>query len=98
MTIVKTIGYGIGGFTLSLAMVVFTAASLQFVWSSIWTAPQTLLVAFGSALAICIAAIASSWVCLLMALRNKAVIRGVWCQIYAFVGVACVGLSIALLW
>jgi hypothetical protein len=98
MTIAKTIGYGIGGFTLSLAMVVLTAASLQFVLSSIWTAPQSLLVAFGSALAICIAAIASSWVCLLKGLRNKAMVRGVWCQIYAFVGIACVGLLVALLW
>lgn len=98
MTIAKTIGYGIGGFTLSLAMVVFSAASLQFVLSSIWTPPQSLFFAFGSALAICITAIASSWICLLAGLRNKAMLRGVWCQIYTFVGVACVGLSIALLW
>ena len=98
MTIAKTIGYGIGGFTLSLALVVFSAASLQFVLYSIWIPPQSLLFAFGSALSICITAIASSWVCLLVGLRNKAMVRGVWCQIYTFVGVACVGLSVALLW
>ena len=34
----------------------------------------------------------------LMALRNKAMACGVWCQIYAFLGVACAGLLVALLW
>ena len=98
MTIAKKIGYGIGGFTLSLTMVVLTAASLQFILLSIWTPPHSLMVAFGSALAICIATMASSWVCPLKGLRNQAMVCGVWCQIYAFVGIACVGLSVALLW
>ncbi len=96
MTAAKKIGHGIGGFSLSLAPTILTAASLQFILSSVWTPPQSFLVAYGTALTISITAIASSWVCLLMKLRNKAMIRGVWYQIYAFVGIAVVGLFVAL--
>lgn len=96
MTVAKKIGHGIGGFSLSLATTILTAASLQFILSSIWAPPQSFLVAYGTALAISITAIASSWVCLLKGLRNKAMIRGVWYQIYALVGIAVVGLIVAL--
>lgn len=96
MTAARKIGHGIGGFTLSLAATILTAASLQFILSSVWTPPQSFLVAYGTALTISITAIASSWVGLLMKLRNKAMIRGVWYQIYAFVGIAVVGLFVAL--
>ncbi len=96
MTVAKKIGHGIGGFTLSLAMAVLTAVSLQLIVSSIWIPPQSFLIAYGTTLAISITAISSSWICLLKGLRNKAMIRGVWFQIHAFVGIAVIGLIIAL--
>ena len=96
MSVAKKILHGIGGFTLSLPMVVLTAVSLQFTLSSIWTPPQSFLVVYGTATSLSITAIASSWVCLLKGLRNKSMIRGVWYQIYAFVGIAAVGLFVAL--
>lgn len=96
MTIAKKIGHGIGGFTLSLAIVVLTAVSLQSIVSSIWNPPQSFLTAYGTAMAIPIIAISLTWFCLLKGLRNKAVIRGVWYQIYAFAGIAVVGLIVAL--
>jgi hypothetical protein len=96
MTIAKKIGHGIGGFTLSLAMVVLTAVSLQLIVSSIWNPPQSFLVAYGTTMAIPIIAISLTWFCLLKGLRNKAVIRGVWFQIYAFSAIAIVGLIVAL--
>ena len=96
MTVAKKIGHGVGGFTLSLAMVVLTAVSLQLMVSSIWTQPQSFLVAYGTAMAIPIAAISLTWFFLLKGLRNKAVIRGVWYQIYAFAGIAGVDLIVAL--
>jgi hypothetical protein len=96
MTIAKKIGHGIGGFTLSLAMVVLMAVSLQLIVSSIWSPPQSFLMAYSIALANPIMAISLTWFCLLKGLRNKAVIRGVWYQIYAFVGVAVVGLIVTL--
>ncbi len=96
MTVARKIGHGIGGFTLSLLTVVLTAVSLQFVLSFVWNQSQSFLVAYGTALTISIIAIATSWVCLLKGLRNKAIIRGVWYQIYACVGIAVVGLLAAL--
>jgi len=96
MTVAEKIGHGIGGFTLSLAMVVLTAVSLQLFVSSIWTPPQSFLIAYGTTLAISVTAISSSWIFLLKGLRNQAMIRGVWFQIYVFVGVAVIGLNIAL--
>ena len=96
MTVARKIGHGIGGFTLSLVTVLLTAVSLQFVLSFVWTQSQSFLVAYGTALTISITAIATTWVCLLKGLRNKAIIRGVWFQIYACVGIAVVGLLAAL--
>ena len=96
MTVARKIGHGIGGFTLSLLTVLLTAVSLQFVLSFVWNQSQSFLVAYGTALTISITAIATSWVCLLKGLRNKAIIRGVWYQIYACVGIAVVGLLAAL--
>ncbi len=96
MTVAKKISHGIGGFTLSLTMVVLTAVSLQLIVSTIWIAPHSFLIEYGTALAILIIAISLSWFCLLKGLRNKAMIRGVWYQIYAFVGIAAVGLIVAL--
>jgi hypothetical protein len=96
MTVAKKIGHGIGGFTLSLATAVFMAASLQLIVSSIWTPPQSFLIAYGTAMTISILAISLSWICLLKGLRNRAMIRGVWCQIYAFTGIAAVSLIVAL--
>jgi hypothetical protein len=95
-TVAKKIGHGIGGFTLSLAMIVLTAVSLQVIITSIWTPPQSFLIAYGTAMAIPIIAISLSWICLLNGLRNKAMIRGVWYQIYACVGIAIVGLIVVL--
>jgi hypothetical protein len=77
---------------------VLTALSLQLIVSSVWTPPQSFLVAYGTALAIPIVAISLSWLCLLKGLKNKAMIRGVWSQIYAFVGIAAIGLLVALFW
>jgi hypothetical protein len=96
MTIAKNIGHGIGGFTLSLATVVFMAVSLQLIVSSIWTPPQSFLIVYGTAMTISILAISLSWICLLKGLRNRAMIRGVWCHIYAFTGIAAVSLIVAL--
>ncbi len=96
MTVARKIGHGIGGFTLSLVAVVLTAVSLQFILSFIWNQPQSFLVAYSTALAVSITAIATSWACLLKGLRNKAIIRGVWYQIYAIAGLAVVGLLAAL--
>jgi hypothetical protein len=98
MSVGRRIGYGIGGFTLSMAMVVLTAASLQFVVSSVWTSPQSFLVAFGTAMSISVVAIALPWTCLLKGLRNKAMVRGVWCQIYSFVIASVVALLVVLFW
>ncbi len=96
MTVARKIGHGIGGFTLSLEAVVQTAVSLQFILSFIWNQPQSFLVAYSTALAVSITAIATSWACLLKGLKNKAMLRGVWCQVYAIVGLAVVGLLAAL--
>ena len=96
MTVAKKIGHGIGGFTLSLATAVLMAVSLQLIVSSILTPPQSFLIAYGTATAISIIAISLSWICLLNGLRNKAMIRGIWYQIYAFVGVAVIGLIVTL--
>ena len=96
MTVARKIGHGIGGFTLSLVTVVLTAVSLQVILSFIWNQPQSFLVAYGTTLAVSITAIATSWTCLLKGLRNKSMIRGVWYQIYAFAGLAVVGLLAAL--
>ena len=96
MTVARKIGHGIGGFTLSLVTVVLTAVSLQVILSFIWNQPQSFLVAYGSTLAVSITAITTSWACLLKGLRNKSMIRGVWYQIYAFAGLAVVGLLAAL--
>ena len=94
MTTPKKIGYGIAGFTLSLASVVFTAASLQFIIFSLWPQPHGFLFVFGTALSISIAAIALSWLALLKGLRHKAMIRGVWYQVYACVAIAIIGLLV----
>jgi hypothetical protein len=53
-------------------------------------------VAYGSTLVIAITAIASTWVCLLQGLKNKAMIRGVWCHIYAFTAIGALGLALTL--
>jgi len=98
MTVAKKFGHGICGFTLSLATTVLIAVSLQLVVSSIWTPPQSFLVAYSTAMAIPIIAISLTWTCLLKSLRNRAVIRGVWYQIYAFAGIAVVGLIVVLFW
>ena len=92
----KKFQYGIGGFMLSLATIALTAVSLQFVTSSIWTAPQSFLMAYATTFAVLVMAIVFSWFCLLRILNNEAIIRGIWYQIYAFVGIAIVGLLVAL--
>ena len=96
MTVAKKIGHGIGGFTLSLATAVLMAVSLQLIVSSILTPPQSFLIAYGTSMAISIFAISLSWICLLKGLRNRAMIRGVWYQIYAFTGIAAISLIFAL--
>ncbi|MFT5500646.1 MAG: hypothetical protein ACI88G_000779 [Woeseiaceae bacterium] len=97
MTTTKKIGYGIGGFGLSVLTAVIAAAGLQVLIAYVWTPPPSFLVAYGSAFAIAIVAIASSWVFLLQALKNKAMIRGVWCYIYTIVAIAAVSLIISLI-
>jgi len=96
MTRGQQLGYGIGGFTLSLVTVMVTAALLQLFLYAVWTPPQSFLVACAAPLVISITALAASWTCLLKCLRNKAIIRGIWCQIYAVVGAAIVGLLVLL--
>ena len=96
MTTVQKIGYGIGGFSLSLVTAVVTAASLQVLVAHVWSPPPSFVVAFGSAFAVVTIAIASSWVYLLQTLKNEAMIRGVWCHIYAVVAIAAVSLILSL--
>ena len=96
MTMVQKIGYGIGGFGLSLVTAVLTAASLQMLIAHVWTPPPSFLVAFGSAFAVVTVAIASSWVYLLQTLKNEAMIQGVWCHIYAVIAIAAVSLILSL--
>ena len=96
MTTAKTIGYGISGFSLSLLTAVVTGIALQTIFVTVWTPPESFVVAYGSALAIAITAVASTWVCLLQGLKNKAMIRGVWCHIYTFAGIGAVGLALSL--
>lgn len=92
MTTVQKIGYGIGGFSLSVTVALLVATVLQVLISVVWPEPASFLVTYGSTVAICITAIASTWVCLLQSLRNEAMIRGVWCQIYTLVAIATVSL------
>ena len=92
----KAIQYGVSGFMLSMVTIVLTAVSLQFIASSIWTAPQSFLMAYATSFAVLVMAIVFSWFCLLKTLNNDAMIRGIWFQIYAFVGFAIVGLFVAL--
>ena len=96
MSNIRKIQYGIGGFMLSLAMIVLTAVSLQFITASIWTAPQSFFMTYATTFTVLVMAILFSWFCLLKTLNNEAMIRGIWYQIYAFVGVAIVGLLLAL--
>jgi len=96
MSNMKKIQYGIGGFMLSLVTIVLTAASLQFITASIWTAPQSFFVSYATTFAAVVMAILFSWFCLIKIINNEAMIRGIWCQIYAFVGIAIVGLLVAL--
>ena len=96
MSNIRKIQYGIGGFMLSLAMIVLTAVSLQFITASIWTAPQSFFMAYATTFTVLVIAIVFSWFCLLRTLNNEAMIRGIWYQIYACVGIAIVGLLVAL--
>lgn len=98
ITRASQIACGIGGFLLSTAMVVFAAAGLQLISSAIWPPPQSFLVACAVPIFITIAALAVSWACLLKMLQNRAMILGVWCQIYTVVGIAGVGLAVVLFW
>jgi hypothetical protein len=95
MTVAKQVQYGIGGFMLSLVTIILMAIVLQFVFTSVWTLPENFLAAYGSSLAILVTAVGSSWACLLLALRNKAIVRGVWFQIYTFIGIGIIGLTVA---
>ena len=72
------------------------AGCLQLFLNLVWSPPQSLLVAFATPLIVSTTALAAAWACLLKGLRNRAMIRGVWCQIYAVVGAASVGLLIVL--
>ncbi len=96
MTTAKTIGYGVGGFTISLFTAMAATIALQIIFASVWAPPVTFIEAYSSTLAIVITAIVSTWVCLLQGLKNKAMIRGVWCHIYAFTAIGAIGLALAL--
>ena len=96
MTTAKTIGYGVGGFTISMFTAMVATIALHFIFASVWAPPASFVEAYSSTLAIVITAIASTWVCLLQGLKNKALIRGVWCHIYAFTAIAAIGLALAL--
>lgn len=96
MTTAKTIGYGVGGFTISLFTAMAATIALQIIFASVWAPPATFIEAYSSTLAIVITAIVSTWVCLLQGLKNKAMIRGVWCHIYAFTAIGAIGLALAL--
>ena len=64
------------------------ALGLQQVFVAIWAPPLTLVASYGSAFVIGVTAIGSTWVTLLQRLNYDAVIRGVWCHIYAVFGIA----------
>ena len=96
MTTAKTIGYGISGFSLSLLTAVVAGIALQYLFVSVWTPPESFIEAYTSALAIAITAVASTWICLLEGLKNKAMIRGVWCHIYTVAGIGAIGLALSL--
>ena len=81
---------------LSLVTIVLTALSLQFIASSIWTAPHSFLMAYAITFTVLVMASIFSWFCLLKTLNNEAMICGIWYQIYAFVGIAIVGLFVSL--
>jgi hypothetical protein len=97
MTTTRKIGYGVGGFSLSLLTAVAAAAALQVLLVNVLTPPSSFLVTYGSSVAIVIVAIASTWVWLLQSLKNEAMIRGVWCHIYSFVAIAAVSIVLSLL-
>ena len=96
MTHARRVGYGIGGFALSLATVLLTTAGLQLLVTAVWTPPQSILIAYTTPCIVAITALATTWIGLLKVLKNKAIIRGVWCQIYAVVGFAIIGLLVVL--
>ncbi len=97
MTTTQKIGYGIGGFSLSLFTALLTAAGLQVLVAHLFTPPPSFLVAYGSSVAIVTVAIALTWVWLLQSLKNEAMIRGVWFHIYTFIAIAAVSIVLSLL-
>ena len=92
----KALGYGIGGFALSLLFSITAAIGLQFIFDSIWVWPESFLTIYGSAVVIAIAAVTLTWLCLLRVLKNKAMIRGVWFHIYGFALLSIIVLAVML--
>jgi hypothetical protein len=92
----KTLGYGIGGFALSLLFSIAAALGLQFIFDSIWVRPESFLAIYGSTVVIAIAAVTLTWLCLLRVLKNKAMIRGVWFHIYGFALLSIIVLAVML--
>ena len=96
MTTIEKIGNHIAGFTMSLVTVAVATAGLHALVAITWISLPSLLFAYGSRLAIVSTAIASTMICLLWLLRNEDMKRGVWCFMYALIGVAVIGLAISL--
>ena len=96
MKLARKIIYGIGGFALSSMTAISVALVLQYVFAAVWTPPLTFVATYGTALAAAITAIGSTWVYLLQRLNNAAIIRGVWCHVYAVFGIAVVSLVASL--
>ena len=88
--------YAIAGFLLSLGIAVLTTISLQVLFAWLWTPPPSFLVDYGSALAFVIFSVAATWLYLLQTLKNEAMIRGVWYQIYSMFAVAAICLPLAI--
>jgi hypothetical protein len=96
MTAARKIAYGFCGFTLSLVVAFTAAAGLRLLFTVLWVTPPSLVVAYGSSLAIVTTAIASTWVGLLQSLKNEAMIRGVWFHVYTVIAIAVVSLILSL--
>lgn len=95
-TMTKMIGYGVGGFTLSVLFSVVAGLGLQFIVNSIWVHPESFITVYGATFVIAIAAVTLTWSCLLRGLTNEAMIRGVWIHIYAIAMFSIVGLVFTL--
>jgi hypothetical protein len=92
----RRIGYGMVGFVSSLCALGVGVILLQHFLAVTRMPSESLVLDFVSALIGSLAVLAIFWICLLKGLKNKAIVRGVWYQIYTVIGIAIVALSIFL--